>query len=354
MFSNNAYYQMDLEKVVSAKIDWKKFQGKSFLVIGASGMLGTFLIDCLMKQNIEKNFNISIFAMGRNSQKLEERYSDYKEHPNFNICVGDVTKPIELSQTIDYVIHGASNTHPKAYSNDPIGTIMTSIQGTQQVLEFAKNNDASRVLFLSTVEIYGENRGDIDAFTEEYCGYIDSNTLRAGYPEGKRASEALCQAYIKQYDIDIVIPRLSRIFGPTMLTSDSKASSQFIMNAVNQEDIVLKSEGNQYFSYCYVADAVYGMLYLLLNGEKGEAYNIANPIFNLTLKDLAMNFADFVETKVIFDLPDFNEALGYSKATKALLDITKIEKLGWNPLYTLEQGIEHTIKIIRNERKYCV
>ncbi|WP_086444927.1 NAD-dependent epimerase/dehydratase family protein [Candidatus Enterococcus lemimoniae] len=350
MFSKNAYYQADIEKIVSAGIDWKKLQGKSFLVIGASGMIGTFLIDCLMKQNIEENSNISIFAMGRNGQKLEERYLDYKEHQNFHIYVGDVTEPIELSRTIDYIIHGASNTHPKAYSNDPIGTIMTSIQGTQQVLEFAKNTEASRVLFLSTVEIYGENRGDIDAFTEEYCGYIDSNTLRAGYPEGKRASEALCQAYIKQYNIDIVIPRLSRIFGPTMLTGDSKASSQFIMNAVNQEDIVLKSEGNQYFSYCYVADAVHGMLYLLLNGQKGEAYNIANPAFNLTLKELATKLADLSGTKLIFDLPDQEEALGYSKATKALLDISKSENIGWHPLYELEQGLEHTIKIIRNER----
>ncbi|WP_086313934.1 hypothetical protein A5821_001483 [Enterococcus sp. 7F3_DIV0205] len=350
MFSKNAYYQKDIEKVISAEIDWTQLQGKSILVIGASGMLGTFLIDCLMEQNIKKNYNISIFAMGRNRKKLEERYSDYIAHPNFHISVGDVTEPITVEQPIDYIIHGASNTHPLAYANDPIGTIMTSIQGTQHVLEFARKVEGSRVLFLSTVEIYGENRGDVEAFSEEYCGYIDSNTLRAGYPEGKRASEALCQAYIKKYDVDVVIPRLSRIFGPTMLTNDSKASSQFIMNAVNQEDIILKSKGNQYFSYCYVADAVYGMLYLLLNGKKGEAYNIANPAFNLTLKNLATKLSELAGTKVIFDLPDKEEALGYSKATKALLNISKIENLGWQPLYTVEDGLEHTIKIIRNER----
>ena len=143
---------------------------------------------------------------------------------------------------IDYVIHAASNTHPVAYASDPIGTITANVFGTQYLLDYAKEADCKRFVFLSSVEIYGENRGDTDKFTEDYLGYIDCNTMRAGYPESKRTGEALCQAYRKQMEMDVVIPRLSRVYGPTMLMSDTKALSQFILKSVKQEDIVLKSE----------------------------------------------------------------------------------------------------------------
>lgn len=349
MFLTNTDYKKDIEKVIQEDVDWQKLSNKSLLIIGASGMIGTFLIDCLMALNAQKNLNISVYAMGRDQNKLQSRFINYIEDRNFHLVIGDVLEPLKSNVKYDFIFHGASNTHPKAYANDPINTIMTNIKGTEQVLNYAAENDVQRVLFLSTVEVYGENRGDVEKFDESYCGYIDCNTLRAGYPEGKRASEALCQAYIQQFDLDIVIPRLCRVFGPTMLKNDSKASSQFIMNAVKGEDIVLKSEGNQYYSYCYVADAVFGLLYLLLYGEKGEAYNIANNDFDLTLKDLASKLATIAGTKVIIELPDQNEAAGYSKATKAILATKKINQLGWQPLYSLDAGLEQVIRIMKTE-----
>ncbi|MBO0422099.1 dTDP-glucose 4,6-dehydratase [Enterococcus plantarum] len=349
MFSRNLDYQNDVEKVIQNPLDWGKLNNKSLLFVGASGMIGTFLIDCLMAINEKQNLNISIYAMGRNLNKLESRFINYKESPNFHLVVGDILEPLSSDVHYDFIIHGASNTHPKAYVSDPINTIMTNIKGTEQVLDYASNNKVERVLFLSTVEIYGENRGDTEKFDESYCGYIDCNTLRAGYPEGKRASEALCQAYIKQYGIDVVIPRLCRIFGPTMLSEDSKASSQFIKNAVNGEDIVLKSEGTQYYSYCYVADAAYALLYLLLNGKNGEAYNIANSEFDLTLRELATKLSEIAGTKVIFEIPDSSESAGYSKATQAILDTKKIETLGWKPIYSLDEGLEQIIRIMKTE-----
>lgn len=349
MFSENPDYQKDVEKVIQTQLDWKKLNNKSLLFVGASGMIGTFLIDCLMALNEKQKLNVSIYAMGRNQNKLESRFIKYKDNQYFHVVVGDILEPLTSEVAYDFIIHAASNTHPKAYVSDPINTIMTNIKGTEQVLEYAAKHKVERVLFLSTVEIYGENRGDTEKFDESYCGYIDCNTLRAGYPEGKRASEALCQAYIKQYGIDVVIPRLCRIFGPTMLEEDSKASSQFIKNAVNKTDIVLKSEGTQYYSYCYVADAAYALLYLLFNGKNGEAYNIANSEFNLTLKELATKLAAIAGTKVIFEIPDQKEAAGYSKATQAILDTKKIEELGWEPIYSLDEGLEQVIRIMKIE-----
>ena len=195
--------------------------------------------------------------------------------------------------------------------------------------------------------MYGENRGDTDKFSEDYCGYIDCNTLRAGYPEGKRAGEALCQAYIRQKGLDIVIPRLSRTYGPTMLMSDTKAISQFIKKGCAEEDIVLKSEGTQFYSYSYVADAVTGILTCLFSGKCGEAYNIADDGSDISLRDLAAIVADYAGTKVVFDLPDETEKAGYSKATKATLDSSKLGSLGWSAAYDMKKGLTRTIDIIR-------
>lgn len=142
---------------------------------------------------------------------------------DINNSVADLELP-----AADYIIHAASNTHPVAYAGDPVGTIAANVIGTDNLLKWASAVKCKRFVFLSSVEVYGENRGDTDKFAEDYMGYIDCNTLRAGYPESKRTGEALCQAYRKQDGMDIVIPRLSRAYGPTMLASDTKAISQFI------------------------------------------------------------------------------------------------------------------------------
>jgi len=241
----------------------------------------------------------------------------------------------------------ASNTHPVAYATDPIGTVTTNIIGTNNMLEFAVNHNAKRFAFLSSNEIYGENRGDVEFFDEHYCGYIDSNTMRAGYPESKRCGEALCQAYIRQKGLDIVIPRLTRSYGPTMLMSDTKAISQFIRKGVAGEDIVLKSAGTQYYSYTYVADAVAGLLTVLLKGECGAAYNIADKSGDIMMRDLAAIIADYVGLKVVFEYPDDVEKAGYSTATKARLNGGKLKNLGWSMKYDISRGIQRTIEIIK-------
>ena len=232
------------------------------------------------------------------------------------------------------------------YSTDPIGTITTNIIGVQNLLDFAVEHHATRFAFASSNEIYGENRGDVEFFNEYYCGYIDSNTMRAGYPESKRCGEALCQAYKSQKGLDIVIPRFTRSYGPTMLMNDTKAISQFIKKGVSGENIVLKSTGTQFYSYTYVADAVAGLLTVLLKGECGEAYNIAEEHGDIMLKDLASIIAGFNGKEVVFEIPDAVEAAGYSTATKARLDGRKLQALGWKPKYDIKTGLLRTMKIL--------
>ena len=343
------YYKEDILYVAELPVKWNLIQHKKVLIAGATGMLGTFLVDVLMYKNKVENLDCDIILLGRDSLKAEERFKGYFGDKNFHFYTCDINNTIDIEvDKVDYVIHGASNTHPMLYSTEPIETIITNVLGTKNLLDFAKKHETDRVLFLSSVEVYGENRGDCEYFAEDYCGYINCNTLRAGYTEGKRVGEALCQAYIKQENLDIVIPRLARIYGPTMLKSDSKALSQFIKKAVQGEDIILKSEGNQFFSYCYVADAIAGIIYCWLHGKCGEAYNISDVSSDITLKKLANRIASEAGKKVIFELPSETEKAGYSKATKAVLDSSKLHELGWKAKYTIETGVQRTIKMLKD------
>lgn len=345
---SNALYLEDVKKIAALEIDWNRLRGRHFVISGASGMIGSFLIDVLMQKNRAENAGIRITALVRNLARAQRRFRAYAGDEHLKIVQGDINEPLHIgSDRADFVIHAASNTHPIAYASDPIGTVTTNIIGTNNLLNYAAENGCERFVFLSSVEVYGENRGDTEYFSEDYLGYIDCNTLRAGYPESKRCGEALCQAYIRGKNLDVVIPRLARSYGPTMLKSDTKAISQFIANGVRGENIVLKSEGTQFYSYTYVADAVSGILYCLLYGECGGAYNIADPTSDITLRDLAGIIAEIAEKQVIFEIPDALEAAGYSKATRAVMDASKIKKLGWQPLYDMQGGLKRTIRILK-------
>ena len=345
--TQNPLYKEDLCKVAALPLPWEQLKGRSILISGATGMIGSFLVDLLMHLNTN-GLGCHIYALGRNEAKASARFSAFWNDPLFHFVSCDINRglPQELPG-MDYIFHAASNTHPVAYATDPIGTVTTNIIGTYNLLEFAALHHSRRFVFASTVEVYGENRGDTDAFTEDYCGYIDCNTLRAGYPESKRAGEALCQAYIRQKELDVVIPRLSRVYGPTMLMSDTKALSQFIKKGVAGEDIVLKSEGTQFFSYSYVADAVSGILYCLFYGQTGAAYNIADAASDIALRDLAAIIARHAGKQVVFELPDAVEQAGYSKATKAILCSKKLQALGWKALYSIDGGLTRTIEILK-------
>lgn len=349
LYSNKDYLE-DIDRIAQKDLPWEKLADSRLMISGATGLLGSYLVDLIMTLNKTKGLNCTVFALGRSERKAAERFSKWQRDDHLAFIRYDVKEPLQDTElgTIDYVFHLASNTHPLLYSTDPIGTIMTNIIGLQNLLDFSYEHGARRVAFASSNEIYGENRGDVELFTEKYCGYIDSNTLRACYTESKRCGEALCQAYISQKKMDIVIPRFTRSYGPTMQMTDSKAISQFIKKGAASEDIVLKSAGTQKFSYTYMADAVYGLMTILFNGRCGEAYNIADEASDIALKDLAKLIADYVGREVVFEIPDSTEAAGYSKATKALLDGSKIKEIGWDPVYTIQDAIPRTIDILRS------
>lgn len=342
-------YLDDLQTIAAFKsIPWESLQDSSLLLSGATGMIGSLLVDAILYKNGKDGLNCKVIALGRSAEKGRKRFGYAWDSPFFQFVECDINKVSTMPENLhaDYVLHLASNTHPVAYATDPIGTITANIIGTQNMLDLAVRSKAKRFLFASSNEIYGENRGDTELFDESYCGYIDCNTLRAGYPESKRCGEALCQAYRKQKGMDTVIARLTRSFGPTLQLTDTKALTQFLKNGLNKENIILKSAGTQYFSYTYATDAVTGLLTVLLKGKNGEAYNIADQSCDIQLKDLAKIIADIAGTQVIFDLPDAVEAAGFSKATKARLDGNKLKGLGWKVTYSLKAGIDRTLSVL--------
>ena len=346
----NELYLGDIQQMADMKLPWEKLENTCVLIAGATGLIGRCLIDLLMYMNEHKDLCCNITAVSSNMDNAVKRFpKKYFESEFFNYVRHDISAPFANDQVkrYSYILHLASNTHPIAYAERPIDTILANVYGTKNLLDVCFVNDGCRFVFPSSVEIYGENRGDVEMFDEDYLGYINSNTLRAGYPESKRVCESLCQAYIKEKKIDAVIPRLPRIYGPTMQSNDSKAMAQFIRKAVGGENIVLKSDGRQYYSFLYVADAVTGILTTLFFGKNGEVYNVADPSCDGTLKDAAKVCASIGGGGISFDIPSEIERQGYSIATKARLDGSRIRKMGWKPVYDFESGIRRTIEILQ-------
>lgn len=331
----------DLRRVLAVK-GVERLRGKSVLVTGATGLLGVHLIDALMALG-----EVTVIAVGRNRERAAGRLGEHLSSPLFRFVEQDVQRAFPEDITADYIIPLASNTHPLAYSQYPAETMLINLKGAEHALELARRCGAT-VLYTSTVEVYGNARGD-DMFTEDYTGQLNLSTSRACYSESKRSCEALCQSYAAEYGVKVRIARLSRVFGPTMLMSDTKASSQFIRKALDGEDIVLKSEGNQFFSYTYATDAVAAMLHIMFNGEDGTAYNIASDSCNVHLRDFAGLCAELCGRDVVFDLPSESERKGYSVAVNAILDTTRLRTSGFSPSYTMRDAVARTIHILKND-----
>ena len=334
-------YQEDLSNILSVK-GIETLKGKSILITGATGLIGVHMIDALMKLG-----NVKVYAVGRSKETAAKRLGEYYDNPDFIFIEQDVCLPFPEDLKVDYIIPGASNTHPLAYSQFPIETIMINVKGAEHALELAARTNAV-VLYPSTVEVYGNARGN-DVFTEDYTGQLNLATSRSCYTESKRVSEALCQSYIAERGVDVKVARLSRIFGPTMLASDTKASSQFLKKALAGEDIVLKSKGDQYFSYTYVTDAVAAMLHIMINGETGKAYNISNDKCNVHLRYFAAICASTARKEVVFDLPDEMERKGFSIASQAVLSNDYLTSIDFKASYDIETAISRTISILSDK-----
>lgn len=344
----NTIYEEDLKSVVISNLQWEKLNGKTILITGASGLIGSCIVDIIMKRNeMFRNSNITIIALGRNEKEAKNRFNQYTNNNNFIFVKQDIIEEIVIEKKADFIIHAASNAHPKAFTTEPISTILGNILGVNNLFKYAVSRGTRRLLFISSGEIYGQGSIEIEEFTEEYRGYIDNMQLRAGYPISKQAAENLCVSYTEQYDIESIVVRPCHIYGPTITTNDSRAFAQFLRNGIKGENIIMKSKGEQIRSYCYVVDCASAILYALLNGSNRNAYNIANPESVITIYELAKLIAKECLVNVIFETPDEIEKKGYNPMIKSVLNSNKLQKIGWTPKFDINCGINHTVKILK-------
>ena len=329
-------YISDINNALLMTLNKDKLFNKSIMISGATGLIGSFVVDMLLELNKNQSAGIEIYASGRNLSRLEKRFDAVKTD-NLHYIEHDICTVPQFDFDVDYIINAASNAYPAVFANDPVGTITGNIIGTDNLLNYALKHNAERFLFVSSGEVYGEGEG-IEAYYESYSGYVDPVLPRSCYPVSKRAAETLCVSYTKQFNLDTVIVRPCHTYGPTVTGSDNRANAQFVNNALAGENIVMKSKGLQMRSYCYVADCASALLSVLTSGKTGEAYNIANENARVTIAGFAQTVAELTGKEVIFDVPRESDIAQRSNISYAVLDSKKIQQLGWKACYSVRDG----------------
>lgn len=341
-------YRKSLEECVKAVPGCRKLFGKKVLITGGTGMIGSAVVELLRTLNRTEQAGITLYLAGRDLEKIRTRFKNFMEEEDYIFLQYDAVKSDELFATVDYIIHGACNASPAAYQKEPVETMLSNLLGVSTLLKLAVKNPGSRLLYLSSSEVYGGKEDNIPYEETDY-GYVDILNPRACYPSAKRAAETLCVSYGAEYGVDTVIVRPGHIYGPTISRSDAKASTQFTWNIVDGEDIVMKSAGDQLRSYCYTMDCASAVLTVLLNGASGEAYNISNKNSIVTIRELAEALAREGGRSIVFENPTDAEKKGYNLMSNSSLDAEKLEMLGWKAQFDLKAGVRQTLEVLKKQ-----
>ncbi len=334
----------DFEAVAQSDLPWEAFKGRSFVVTGATGLVGSLLVRALLYCDQVHGLGIKVYALVRNVEKAKQIFGETNA-PEY--LVADLAKDeIAGDFACDYVIHAAAVTTSKLMVSDPVGTIRTAIDGTEKLLKLAVEKKAQAFVYISSMEVYGQPKTD-GKTAEKDLGYIDISTVRSCYPEGKRMCECLCNAYAAQYGLNVKSARLAQTFGAGILPTENRVFAQFARSAVNGENIVLHTTGESEGNYVYTADAIRAILLLLVKGESGEAYNIANEQSHTTIRNMAELVAEQIAggaIRVVLDIPQDASSLGYAPPVKMWLDASKMRALGWEPTVGLADAYRRMIR----------
>ena len=324
--------QEDLSSIAARFPHWARLRGSSVLVTGATGLVGSLLVRALCSAPVD----ITVIAHVRNEQKARTMFGQLP----VRFCVGDVTGPVRYDGPVDFILHTASVTASKAFVTQPVQTLTTAIDGTRSLLEFARQKNVTSMVYVSSMEAFGITDPNLERVTEQDLGYIDILSVRSSYSEGKRICECLCAAYASEYGVPVKIARLAQTFGAGVSPADGRVFAQFTRSCLEGKDIVLHTEGRSMGNYCYTADAVLGLLTILLLGEKANAYTVVNETTSMPIRAVAQLVSNTLtggSTKIIFDIPESALTYGYAPDVTMKLSAAKLRGLGWAPETDLPQ-----------------
>ncbi|MGC4019331.1 MAG: NAD-dependent epimerase/dehydratase family protein [Muricomes sp.] len=338
--------QEDMEMIINSDIAYEQYQNTSVFITGGTGFIGSSLVKCLLCGNRERGLNIRIIVAVRDEEKARKIYGDLLERKDLELYIGDITEEVHYEGNLDYIFHTASITASKTMVEHPVCTIETAYKGTRHILELAKEKKVKGVVYVSSMEVYGNPDPSIEKVGEKDLGYIDIENVRSSYSEGKRICECLCTAYASEYDVPVKSARLAQTFGAGILENDNRVYVQFAKSAVKGNDIVLHTEGTSDGNYCYIRDVIRALLILGYKGNRGEAYNIVNEDSHMQIREMAKLVAEKVAQGKIalkFDVPKSTLAYGYAPAVKMRLSGAKMRALGWVPEVGMEESYKRMI-----------
>jgi nucleoside-diphosphate-sugar epimerase len=308
-------------------VPWSELDGHSIMITGATGLIGSTLVRALATRNSVYGADIRIYALVRNESRAKDEFDGLL---GVDVVRWDAMNVGAPSAEADVVIHCASLTSSKGFMESPVEVMETVLVGTRTMLEYCRAAKA-RMLFLSTMEIYGECPEGV--IKEDQGGFLDSGSLRSSYPEAKRAAETLCEGYAHEYGVDVSIVRLAQTFGPGVKRDDGRVFAEFARDCMSGQDIVLLTEGTKRNMYLYTTDAASALLLLAARGGAGEVYNAANPETFCSIREMAERVAlAYGDGKVQVRIQlDPKAARRFRKGSVLELDVSKLEGLGWTP-----------------------
>ena len=351
--SDNRIMQEDVERASAADfIDWEKLRGKTVLVTGATGLIGGQVVMTLLNANAERGLGLKVIAAVRSREKAEKLFR-YADKDALELLVQDVQAPYSYEGSIDYIIHGASITSSKAFVDTPVETIFTAINGTRNLLDLAREKQVEGMVYLSSLEVYGVVDFSLASVDEKTFGSIDPMSVRSSYSEGKRIVETLCTSYAHEYSVPVKVARLCQSMGAGVGYNDGRVFAQFARAIIEGKDIVLMTDGSTERNYCYISDAVTGILTVLLKGDTAEAYNVANKDTLISIRGMAeMLIENYPEsgTKLVFNIAEDVTKLGYNPKVKMNLATDKAEALGWRAETGLKEMFDRLIESMKIDR----
>lgn len=313
----------------------------TFLVTGATGLIGSSLIRCLLALDER----IEIIAPVRNLKKAEELFDEcQKKNIRFIEC-NLVEYDYGQLGKIDYIVHCAAPTSSKFFVEHCVETFEIIVDGTKKMLQLARQKQVKGMVYLSSLEVYGELHDDSRSIKEVFQGYLDPMSIRSSYPMSKRATENLCCLYASEYGVPVKIARLTQTTGAGIAKDDSRIIAQFARLAAQGQDIVLHTTGESARPYCYVTDSVSALLYILLKGASGECYNVANESTYISARGMAEYIHEHINPKSLVKV-ELADNMGYAPPTKLRLDTEKLMGLGWRPRYGLKEIFERLIEYL--------